>query len=138
VPPVVRPEHAGHQRSMICQGCYNRKLMVSVFPSEHNRCKTLRVAGFGLRNKATFAHDSHSWKWRHARVSGQNKGEEPLGGSDPRMLACKESDFQPIGPPLGGPNRFVLALGAGDGIRTRESLLGNRATLRSAAPLAFP
>jgi hypothetical protein len=33
---------------------------------------------------------------------------------------------------------LLLASRAGDGIRTRESLLGNRATLRSPAPLAFP
>ena len=33
---------------------------------------------------------------------------------------------------------LFLAVRAGDGIRTRECLLGNRATLRSAAPLAFP
>ena len=33
---------------------------------------------------------------------------------------------------------LFLAVRAGDGIRTREYLLGNRATLRSPAPLAFP
>jgi len=34
--------------------------------------------------------------------------------------------------------RLLLAVRAGDGIRTRECLLGNRATLSSPAPLAFP
>ena len=43
-----------------------------------------------------------------------------------------------VGLPVGGWAILYSASRAGDGIRTRECLLGNRVTLSSPVPLAFP
>jgi len=58
--------------------------------------------------------------------------------SIPSTLDLMESELEAIRPPIGGRMHLFLAVRAGDGIRTRECLLGNRATLRSPGCLVIP
>ena len=58
--------------------------------------------------------------------------------SIPSTLDLMESELEASRDPTGCREALFLAMRAGDGIRTRECLLGNRTTLRLPARLAFP
>jgi len=58
--------------------------------------------------------------------------------SIPSTLDLMESELEASRDPTGCREALFLALRAGDGIRTRESLLGNTHSFSSLDPLEFP
>jgi len=91
-----------------------------------------------MRSKATLAWESTSFGGANCRCRLIRSGIAGSSGFGRRILASKVSESQAIRPLIGGRMSFLLAGRAGDGIRTREYLLGNRTTLSSPEALAFP